>query len=248
MFPVGEHCKEEIRQIAERLGLRVAAKRDSQEICFVPDQDHARFVRQRRGAIDTSGEIVTTDGTVVGRHAGIEQFTVGQRKGLRLAFGQPRYVVRIEPELRRVVIGTHEDLARTELTAAGANWLVERERRGEGRGERGDSVQPPFPLLPPPSPLLPSPLSPCSVKIRYRSPPAEATVERLPGNRFRVCFDRPCYGIAPGQAAVCYQGDRVLGGGWIEGPLLGSPLRRRAAIIPCFRPVRVSCPLSSRSV
>ncbi len=124
LFPVGEHCKEEIRQIAERLGLWVAAKRDSQEICFVPDQDHARFVRQRPGAIDTSGEIVTTDGTVVGRHAGIEQFTVGQRKGLRLAFGQPRYVVRIEPELRRVVIGTHEDLARTELTAAGANWFV----------------------------------------------------------------------------------------------------------------------------
>ena len=130
MFPVGEYRKEEIRRIAERLGLRVAAKRDSQEICFVPDQDHARFIRQHRGAIDTSGEIVTTDGTVVGRHDGFERFTVGQRKGLRVAFGEPRYVVRVEPDTHRVVIGTHEELARRELYAAEANWLVE--ERGEG--------------------------------------------------------------------------------------------------------------------
>ena len=112
LFPVGEHRKEEIRKMAERLGLRVAAKRDSQEICFVPDQDHARFIRQRRGALDTSGEIVTTDGAVVGRHDGFERFTVGQRKGLRMAFGEPRYVVRIEADTHRVVIGTQEDLAR----------------------------------------------------------------------------------------------------------------------------------------
>jgi tRNA-specific 2-thiouridylase len=201
LFPVGGHRKEEIRRIAQRLGLRVAAKRDSQEICFVPGQDHARFVRQRLGGIDTAGEIVTTDGTVVGRHQGIEQFTVGQRKGLRLAFGQPRYVVRIEPELRRVVIGTHEDLARTELTAAGANWLVQ-----------GSDAPTPFRA---------------QVKIRYRSPPADATVEQLPGSRFRVCFDRPCYGVAPGQAAVCYQGDRLLGGGWIEGAVWGRPFPAR---------------------
>ena len=115
MFPLGEHRKEEIRRIAERLGLRVAAKRDSQEICFVPDQDHARFVRQHRGPFDTSGEIVTTDGTVVGRHDGFERFTVGQRKGLRVALGEPRYVVRVEPDTHRVVLGTHEELARGEL-------------------------------------------------------------------------------------------------------------------------------------
>ena len=145
MFPVGEHRKEAIREMAQRLGLHVAAKRDSQEICFVPDQDHARFIRQRRGAIDTSGEIVTTDGVVVGRHAGFEQFTVGQRKGLRLAFGEPRYVVRIEADSHRVVIGTHEELARNELTAGEANWLVDerREERGEGRGEekKGGALQ-----------------------------------------------------------------------------------------------------------
>ena len=143
MFPVGEHRKEAIREMAQRLGLHVAAKRDSQEICFVPDQDHARFVRQRRGAIDTSGEIVTTGGLVVGRHAGFEQFTVGQRKGLRLAFGEPRYVVRIEADSHRVVIGTHEELARNELTAGQANWLVDGERgegRGEGGGEKGGAL------------------------------------------------------------------------------------------------------------
>ena len=125
MFPVGGHRKEEIRRIAEQLGLRVAAKRDSQEICFVPDQDHARFIRQQRGPIDTSGEIVTTDGTVVGRHDGFERFTIGQRKGLRVAFGEPRYVVCVEPATHRVVIGTHDELARRDLYAAEANWLTE---------------------------------------------------------------------------------------------------------------------------
>jgi tRNA-specific 2-thiouridylase len=187
-FPIGEHHKQQIRQIAGRLGLRVAEKRESQEICFVPDQEHARFVKQR-SAIDTCGEIVTTDGTVVGRHDGLEHFTIGQRKGLRIAFGQPRYVVRIEGDTRRVVIGTWDELARRELTAAEANWLVE--------------------------PTASAALH-CQVKIRYRSPAVEASVEVLPGDRFRVHFAEPCYGVAPGQAAVCYAGERVLGGGWIE--------------------------------
>ncbi len=192
-FPLGGHRKEDIRGIAGRLGLRVARKRDSQEICFVPDQDHARFVRQRRGEVDTSGEIVTTDGSVVGRHDGLERFTIGQRKGLRLAFGEPRYVVRIEADSRRVVIGTREELARSELTAAEANWLIDE----------------------PPDLAKTGPLR-CQVKIRYRSRPVDAKVEALPGGRFRVEFDEPRHGIAPGQAAVCYDADRVLGGGWIE--------------------------------
>jgi tRNA-specific 2-thiouridylase len=236
MFPVGEYRKEEIREIAQRLGLRVAAKRDSQEICFVPDQDHARFIRERRDALDTSGEIVTTDGTVVGRHDGFEQFTIGQRKGLRLAFGQPRYVVRIDAASRRVVIGTQEELARSELCAAEANWLMNRAEGGERRAEeevrsahwaasskseirnpKSEMSDPPSALRPPPFASRPPP-SPfrCEVKIRYRSRAAAATVEPLAGGRFRVRFDQPCYGVAPGQAAVCYDGDRVLGGGWIE--------------------------------
>ena len=188
MFPIGEHHKDEIRRIADRLGLHhVAEKRDSQEICFVPDQDHARFVREHREPLDTSGEVVTTDGQVVGRHDGIERFTIGQRKGLGIALGEPRYVVRIEPATRRVVLGTHDELARHDLTAREANWLV-----------------------------TPAASFACQVKIRYRSQPVEAQVELLGGDRFRVAFAGPCHGVAPGQAAVCYQGDQVLGGGWIE--------------------------------
>ena len=187
-FPVGEYRKDEIRRMAGEIGLRVADKRDSQEICFVPDQDHARLVRERRGGADAPGEIVTTDGTVVGHHQGIEQFTIGQRKGLGIAFGEPRYIVRLDAQTRRVIVGTLEDLARTELTASGANWLVE---------------EPHQPIA-------------CQVKIRYRSRACEAELEPLPGGRFRVVFREPCSGVAPGQAAVCYQADRVLGGGWIE--------------------------------
>ncbi len=188
VFPLGDRRKEEVRQIAARLGLHhVAGKPDSQEICFVPDRDHARFVRANRGGLDTSGEVVTSDGTVVGRHDGLERFTVGQRKGLRIALGQPRYVVRIEPATRRVVIGSRGELARRELAAHGANWLV--------------AAQPRFD---------------CQVKIRYRSQPVAATVELLAGGQFRAEFHEPCHSVAPGQAAVCYQGDQVLGGGWIE--------------------------------
>ncbi|MBN1911033.1 MAG: tRNA 2-thiouridine(34) synthase MnmA [Pirellulales bacterium] len=187
-FPVGKHDKTEIRRLALRHELGVADKPDSQEICFVPDQDHARLVRARRPELDTAGEVVTTDGTVVGRHDGFEQFTVGQRKGLGIALGEPRYVIRIEPDTRRVVLGTWDELARTELTARDANWLI-------------DTPEEPFRA---------------AVKIRYRSRPVEATVTPLNPDRFCIQFDEPRHGVAPGQAAVCYDGDRVLGGGWIE--------------------------------
>ena len=188
LFPVGEHRKPEIRDIARQLGLRVAEKKDSQEICFVPDGDYARFVRTRRGEGDLSGEIVTTTGEVVGRHEGIEQFTVGQRKGLGVAFGEPRYVVRLDAETRRVIIGQREELLCEELTARDANWLVD----------------------PPQRPLE------CDVKIRYRSAAVSATVSPLEGGRLHVRLHEPRSGVAPGQAVVCYSGDRVLGGGWIE--------------------------------
>ncbi len=126
MLPIGAYRKPQIRRLAEQLGLRVADKPDSQEICFVTSGDHADFVRRRRGDdTDTSGEIVLNDGTVVGQHAGIEAFTIGQRKGLGVALGQPHYVTRIEAETRRVVIGRHEELARRELFADRANWLID---------------------------------------------------------------------------------------------------------------------------
>ena len=188
MLPIGEYSKEAIRRMASEIGLAVAEKRDSQEICFVPDQDHAGFIRRRRPDTDTAGEVVTTDGKVVGRHDGIERFTVGQRKGLGIALGEPYFVVRIEPDTRRVVLGMRDELARNELTAGEANWLIER----------------------PTEPFR------ASVKIRYRSRMVEATVTPLAECRFHVQFDEPRHGVAPGQAAVCFEGDHVLGGGWIE--------------------------------
>jgi tRNA-specific 2-thiouridylase len=186
-FPVGEYPKGEVREMAAALGLDVADKPDSQEICFVPAGQHARFVHQFPGAPDTAGEVVSTAGEVLGRHPGLEHFTIGQRKGLGMAFGQPRYVVRLEPATHRVVVGTKEELARRELTAGGANWLTS----------------------PPPR---------CEVKIRYRSAAVAATLDLLADDRFAIHFDEPCWAVAPGQAAVCYAGDRLLGGGWIDGP------------------------------
>jgi tRNA-specific 2-thiouridylase len=188
MFPVGGYSKTEIRQIAAKLGLQLADKPDSQEICFVPDRDHIRFVRNHRSGADTSGEIVTTSGEVVGRHEGIEAFTVGQRKGLGIAFGEPRFVVRIDALARRVVIGAKADLAQNGLTARDVNWLV----------------------------APPTTAVDCQVKIRYRSRPIDAVAEPLPLGRMAVRFREPCAAVAPGQAVVCYEGDRVLGGGWIE--------------------------------
>lgn len=187
LLPVGDYPKTEIRELARHVGLRVADKQDSQEICFVTN-DYADFVRQRRGDVDLSGEIITTDGQVVGQHTGIENFTIGQRKGLNLAFGTPRYVVRLERDTRRVVIGTHEELACQRLTARDVNWLIN----------------------PPQAPLR------CDVKIRYLSQPVAATIEPAGEDRFTALLAEPKHGVAPGQAAVCYDGDRVLGGGWIE--------------------------------
>ena len=188
LLPVGDFEKPEIRRMAGELGLRVAEKKDSQEICFVTRGHHGEFVRERLGTQDAAGEIVTSGGAVVGHHAGIENFTVGQRKGLGVALGEPRFVVRIEAETRRVVLGRKEDLARSELTADRSNWLIE----------------------PPAGPRR------CLAQIRYNSTASPAVVETLPGARLRVTFDAPCYGVAPGQAVVCYDEDRVLCSGWIE--------------------------------
>ena len=188
MLPVGGYRKPEIRAMAANVGLRVAEKKDSQEICFVTSGKHDEFVRQRRRNVDMSGEIVTTEGRVVGTHPGIERFTIGQRKGLGIAMGEPYFVVRIEPATKKVVIGRQEELAQSELTASECNWLVD----------------------PPPGNFR------CTAKIRYNSPPAAATAELLPSERIRVRFDEPRYGVAPGQAVVLYEGERVLGGGWIE--------------------------------
>ena len=190
LLPVGGYQKRDIRRLAAGLGFDVAAKKDSQEICFVTRGRYDEFVRRRRDSDPNSraGELVLTTGEVVGRHRGVEGFTIGQRKKLGVALGEPKFVVRIEPQSRRVVLGDREDLARSELTAAAGNWLVDP------------------PDLPPR----------CQVQIRYNSPPADAAVELDAAGRLHVRFDEPQFGVAPGQAAVCYSGERLLGGAWIE--------------------------------
>lgn len=188
LFPVGGHTKQQIRELARAAGIRTANKPDSQEICFIPDQDYVGFIRRHRGEHETAGELVDTAGNVVGRHEGYQNFTIGQRKGLGVTFGAPRFVVGIEPQTRRVVIGQREDLARTWLEADRLNWLAA---------------------------AVPSRFR-CRAKIRYRHELADAEAHILDEDRLRVEFDEPQYGVAPGQAVVLYDGDRVLGGGWIR--------------------------------
>ncbi|MAT72397.1 MAG: tRNA 2-thiouridine(34) synthase MnmA [Planctomycetaceae bacterium] len=192
LLPVGDYDKPAIRAIAEQLGLNVAAKKDSQEICFVTSGRYDQFVRgyqQQRGEqAGRGGQFVLTDGTVVGEHGGVESFTVGQRKGLGIALGEPKFVVRIEPDTRRVVLGNRDELGRRQLMACQCNWLVD------------------------PASLP----AKCQVQVRYNSRAAAAACELLPDGRLNVQFDQPQLHVAPGQAAVCYDGERVLGGGWIE--------------------------------
>ncbi|USI71423.1 tRNA 2-thiouridine(34) synthase MnmA [Sphingomonas morindae] len=180
-FPLGGMAKPDVRAIAAALELGVAAKPDSQDICFVPDGDYAGLVRRMRPEADQPGEIVDLAGRTLGRHRGIVGFTVGQRRGLEIGGApEPLYVVRVEPDTQRVVVGPRRALA-----VAGAR-LSDINRLGPLDG-----------------PLL--------AKVRSTAKPVPAT---LAGDR--LCFEAPEYGVSPGQAAVLYAGDRVLGGGWIE--------------------------------
>ena len=189
-FPVGDRAKEDVREYARLHGLPVADKPDSQEICFIPDHDYAAFVGAR--APETSGAIVDEGGRVLGGHAGLHGFTVGQRKGLGLAAAPgrppgPLYVLALRPETHQVVVGPRAALERTTLTASGVNWI----RPAEG-------------------PLR------VTAQIRHRHQPAHATVRPLEDQRAEIVFDAPQVAVTPGQAAVWYDGDEVVGGGWIE--------------------------------
>jgi tRNA U34 2-thiouridine synthase MnmA/TrmU len=188
LFPVGDRTKSDIREMSRQAGIRTADKPDSQEICFIPDHDYATFVAQHRGQHETAGEFVDTAGNVLGQHAGYERFTIGQRKGLGITFGAPRYVVQIDAVTHRVVLGEKADLARTTLEADRLNLLVDQWPE-EFR---------------------------CTVQIRYQHQAAACTVERIDADVIRATFDEPQYGVTPGQALVLYDGDRVLGGGWIR--------------------------------
>lgn len=194
-FPLGEMSKTAVRDLARRMRLAVAEKDESYEICFVPNGDYAAFLNaylrdkgvERPG---TAGEIVSTGGRVLGEHAGVHHFTVGQRRGLGIATGEPLYVIETNPFLQRVTVGANEQLFRTRLTAHEVNWIS-------------------WPGLPAPARAR--------VKIRHRHIAAAATLyPTADAGRVDVHFDEPQRAVTPGQGAVFYDGDLVLGGGWIE--------------------------------
>src|SRR5450631_4114507 len=193
LFPLGDMTKPEVRQLAHKHGLALAEKPDSQEICFVPGGDYKKFLEaylaERGDALpDTAGELVTTDGKVIAEHGGIHNFTVGQRKGLGVATGSPLYVLQIKGDTRQVVVGDQENLYSRSLRTHRTNLIAV-----------ADLEQP----------------TRVTVKIRHRHEPAPATIERSGDDEILVSFDEPQRAITPGQAAVFYDGDVVVGGGWI---------------------------------
>ena len=195
-FPLGNLTKEETRAHAERLGLTIADKAESQDICFVPDGNYADVVKKMRPEAVVAGEIVHLDGRVLGHHDGIINYTVGQRRGLNIGGGpgggDPLFVVRLEPKTERVVVGPREALLEYTVYVTEVNWLGDKPL--EACGPEGIDV---------------------SVKLRSLQPLVAATVIGLPGNKADVTLHTAEAGVAPGQACVFYDGDRVLGGGWI---------------------------------
>jgi tRNA-specific 2-thiouridylase len=197
LFPLGGMTKPEVRELARKHGLALAEKPDSQEICFVPGGDYKRFLdaylAEQGGALpDTAGELVTTSGEVIGEHSGIHNFTVGQRKGLGVATGSPLYVIQINGRDKQVVVGSAENLYSSTLRTRRVNLIAVDELREPMR---------------------------VGVKIRHRHRPAAAMIERISSgdgdDEILVTFDEPQRAITPGQAAVFYDGDVVVGGGWI---------------------------------
>jgi len=191
LLPIGGFEKHEVRALAEELKLPVFNKPDSQEICFVPNNDYAALVRRRSPETFRAGEFVTADGKVVGQHEGHQHFTIGKRKGLGVALGHPIYVVDIDPTSNRVTLGEKEELLKSTLTAHQLNILSDRLKVGA------------------------EPIN-CQAKIRYNHQPQPATATRAAPDELTVRFDEPQSAITPGQAVVLYDGDEVLGGGWID--------------------------------
>jgi len=193
-FPLGELTKDEVRVLARRVNLPVAEKPDSMELCFVPNGNYVQFIHaysSERGTAlnDADGEIVNEDGEVIGRHNGVHNFTIGQRKGLGFAAGKPLYVLSIDPQKNRVVVGEDEALRKQTFEVESVNWVS---------------------IARPSEPFC------ATVKIRHKHEPAPATVDPLDETRARVTFDAPQRAITPGQAAVFYDADRVLAGAWIR--------------------------------
>ncbi len=189
LLPVGEWTKTQVRELAQRLGLPNAAKPESQEICFVPDDDYVRFLKKYRPELFRPGPIYDRSGNLLGEHDGIAGFTIGQRKGLKIALGERRYVTVIDPARNAIIIGTEEDVYARIVEGASANWLAG---------------------APPPGRVR------LWAKVRYQGPGGWAEVEPLPDRRVRVVFDTPQWAPTPGQAVVFWDGDEVLGGATIE--------------------------------
>lgn len=187
-MPVGAYEKSQVRAIAEELGLYVAHKPDSMEICFVPDQDYARFIEENSGKKIPEGNFVTTDGKIVGRHRGITHYTVGQRKGLNLSMGKPVFVLEIRPETNEVVIGDGTEVYADRLICSDLNFMS-------------------VPDFPDDFPVV--------AKIRYNHRGTKAHVRRIDGDRAEVIFEEPVRAVTPGQAVVFYDGEYVAGGGTI---------------------------------
>ena len=193
-FPLGELTKEEVRALARAVNLPVAEKPESMELCFVPKGNYVQFIHAYAAesgtpVSDAAGEIVTQDGEVLGRHNGIHNYTIGQRKGLGFASAKPVYVLALDPQNNRVIVGDDGELRKTEFGVETTNWIS---------------------IAEPVQPIR------AYVKIRHKHEAAPATIELLPDNRARIVFDSPQRAVTPGQAAVFYNGDVVLGGGWIK--------------------------------
>jgi len=188
-FPVGHLGKDAVRAHARRLNLHVTEKPDSQEICFVPDGDYAKFIERRLPEAARPGTVVDNDGRVLGTHSGVHRFTIGQRKGLGLSSSEPLYVLEIKPDSAQVVVGSRDALGRTQLAASTVNWT---------------------------SGAAPADWLRVTAQIRHRHAAAPARVRRTDEGRAEVEFDAPQTAITPGQAVVFYDGDEVLGGGWID--------------------------------
>jgi tRNA-specific 2-thiouridylase len=193
-FPLGELTKEEVRALARRANLPVAEKPESMELCFVPTGNYVQFIQaysQERGIPlqNADGEIVNETGDVIGHHHGVHNFTIGQRKGLGFAAGKPLYVLSIDPQKNRVFVGEDDVLRKTVCEVEGVNWISCKTQSAPLRA---------------------------FAKIRHKHEPAPATIEPLDATIARVTFDTPQRAITPGQAAVFYDGDLVLGGGWLR--------------------------------
>lgn len=188
LMPVGDYSKDQIRRIAEEAGICVAHKPDSQEICFIPDHDYARFIRENSDAQLPPGDFVDASGRVLGRHEGIINYTIGQRKGLKLPMGHPVFVTGIRPETNQVVVGEADDVFSDRLTCNRLNWMMIDRLHGKMR---------------------------VRAKIRYAHAGAACTVEEAGPDLAEVRFDEPQRAITPGQAVVFYDGDYVVGGGTI---------------------------------